>query len=106
MGQADIVRDGRCVHSGFGLNDVVVKSKMSHLVNLKTRIGGAHFATYPADGVAVATPTGSTGYSLSAGGPLIDPRVEAFVFVPICPHTLSARRRSVSSDSPGGTSCS
>jgi NAD+ kinase len=91
MVRADIVREERCIYSGFGLNDVILKTKMPHLLNLKTRIGGAHFATYPADGVVVATPTGSTGYALSAGGPLIAPCVEAFVFVPICPHTLSAR---------------
>jgi len=91
MVQADIVREERCVHSGFGLNDVSLKSKMTHILNMKTRIGGAYFATYPADGVVVATPTGSTGYALSAGGPLIAPSVEAFVIAPICPHTLSAR---------------
>jgi len=91
MVRADIVRDGTTVHSGFGLNDIILKSKMTHLLNMKTRIGGAHFATYPADGVVIATPTGSTGYALSGGGPLIEPCVEAFVIVPICPHTLSAR---------------
>jgi NAD+ kinase len=91
MVRADIMRDEKCVHSGFGLNDVIIKSKMPQLLNLKTHIGGAHFAAYAADGVVVATPTGSTGYALSTGGPLIAPSVEAFVFVPICPHTLSAR---------------
>ena len=91
MVQADIVRADECIHSGYGLNDVILKSKMTHLLSLKTRIGGAYFATYSADGVVVATPTGSTGYALSAGGPLIAPSVEAFVLVPICPHTLSAR---------------
>ena len=91
MVRADILRGNRSVYSGFGLNDVSLKSKTTQLLNLKTRIGGAHFATYPADGVIVSTPTGSTGYALSAGGPLIAPSVEAFVLVPICPHTLSAR---------------
>jgi NAD+ kinase len=91
MVRADILRNDECVHSGFGLNDVILKTKMPHLQNLKTRVAGAHFATYAADGVVVATPTGSTGYALSTGGPLIAPGVEAFVLVPICPHTLSAR---------------
>lgn len=91
MVRADILRNDQRVYSGFGLNDVSLRSKTTHLLNLKTRIGGAHFATYAADGVIVATPTGSTGYALSAGGPLIAPSVEAFVLVPICPHTLSAR---------------
>lgn len=98
MVRADILREEQCIQSGFGLNDVILKTKMAHLVNMKTRIGGAHFATYPADGVIVATPTGSTGYALSAGGPLIAPCVEAFVLVPICPHTLSARPIVVPSD--------
>lgn len=91
MIKATIERNGACFHSGYGLNDVIVKSKMSRLVNLKTRFGNAHFATFPADGIVVATPTGSTGYALSAGGPLIEPNVQALVFVPVCPHTLSAR---------------
>ena len=98
MVRADIIRADKCVHSGFGLNDVSLKSKMTHMLSLKTRIAGAHFATYPADGLVVATPTGSTGYALSAGGPLIAPSVEAFVLVPICPHTLSARPLIVPSD--------
>ncbi len=98
MIRADILREDQCVHSGFGLNDVILKTKMPHLVNLKTSIDGAYFATYPADGIVVATPTGSTGYALSTGGPLISPCVEAFVMVPICPHTLSARPIIVPSD--------
>jgi len=91
MVRADIQRGEQCVYSGFGLNDAMLKTKMTQLLSLKTRIGGAHFATYAADGVVVSTPTGSTGYALSAGGPLIAPCVEAFVLAPICPHTLSAR---------------
>lgn len=91
MIQADIWREGVHVASRFGLNEVMVKSGMSHLVRLKTRLGGAPFATYPADGVVIATPTGSTAYALSAGGPIVTPTLQALLMVPICPHTLNAR---------------
>lgn len=91
MVRAEVWRDRVCVQSGVGLNDVVVKSRMSQLLQLRTHLGGAEFATYPADGIIVATPTGSTAYSLSAGGPLVTPTVHALLLTPICPHTLSAR---------------
>jgi NAD+ kinase len=91
MIRAEVWREGKQVHGGIGLNETVIKSGMSHLLRLNTHIGGAPFATYPADGLIVATPTGSTGYALSAGGPLVTPTIQAFVMVPICPHTLSAR---------------
>lgn len=91
MVRAEVWREGTCAHTGFGLNDVVVKSSSSSLLNLRTFLGGAPFATYPADGIIVATPTGSTGYSLSAGGPIVEPTVQALLITPICPHTLSAR---------------
>lgn len=91
MVRAEVWREGERVHHSVGLNEALVKSSMSHLMRLNTSLGGAPFATYPADGFIVATPTGSTAYALSAGGPLVEPTVEAFVLVPICPHTLSAR---------------
>ncbi|HZO91189.1 MAG TPA: NAD(+)/NADH kinase [Chthonomonadaceae bacterium] len=91
MVRAEVWRGGQRVHSGVGLNEALVKSGMSHLLRLKTSLRGAPFATYPADGLIVSTPTGSTAYSLSAGGPLVEPTVQALVMVPICPHTLSAR---------------
>jgi NAD+ kinase len=61
------------------------------MLSLPTSFGGDLIATYQADGLVVATPTGSTAYALSAGGPLIEPTVRALLVVPICPHTLSAR---------------
>lgn len=88
---AEIVRGGKVVHNAIGLNDAVVRTGLSHMLLLKTHLGGALFATYPADGAIVATPTGSTGYALSAGGPLVAPTLAALILVPICPHTLSAR---------------
>ncbi len=74
-----------------GMNDVVVASNAVRMVHVETRIGEQTFATYAADGVIVASPTGSTGYSLSAGGPLVHPSAPVFIITPICPHTLNAR---------------
>ena len=91
MVRADIYRDSNCVSSQTGLNDALVKSRASQLLHIRTRLAFAEFATYPADGIIVSTPTGSTAYSLSAGGPLVSPTVNALVITPICPHTLSAR---------------
>ncbi len=87
----EIYRKGICLHSGIGLNEVVVKSGKSQLLRLNTSLGGVPFATYYADGLIISTPTGSTGYALSAGGPLIAPSLQALLVAPICPHTLSAR---------------
>jgi len=75
----------------IGMNDVVIASGAVRMVYVDTRIGGQRLATYAADGVIVASPTGSTGYSLSAGGPLVHPAAPVFVIAPICPHTLNAR---------------
>ena len=91
MAQVEVKRDGETVRSEIGLNEIVVKSGLSHLLRLKTHIAGMLFATYLADGLIIATPTGSTAYALSAGGPLVHPDIEAFVIVPNNPHTLSAR---------------
>ena len=67
------------------------KGAFSRLLRLKTSISGEPISDFPADGIIVATPTGSTGYSLSAGGPVIDPEVRVIIVTPICAHTLSAR---------------
>ncbi len=74
-----------------GLNDVVVTGKAARMVYVKISIGPDELATYAADGVIVSTPTGSTGYSLSAGGPLVHPTTRVMIVTPIAPHTLSAR---------------
>lgn len=75
----------------LAVNDIVVASRAVRMVHVRTAIGDDPVATYAADGVIVASPTGSTGYSLSAGGPLVHPAVRALIVTPIAPHTLSAR---------------
>lgn len=76
----------------LALNDVVFKSaQASQLIRLSVSIGGAPVATFDADGLIVATPTGSTAYNLAAGGPVVAPTVQALCLTPICPHSLSAK---------------
>lgn len=75
-----------------GLNDAVLsRGEISRLVRLKTRVNGEALTEFNADGLIVATPTGSTAYSLSAGGPILSPDSGAFVITPICPHVLTNR---------------
>jgi NAD+ kinase len=92
MLEAEIRGEGGCRVRSLALNDVVVaKAGVARVIHLTTWVNGEHLATYPADGVIVATPTGSTAYSLSAGGPIVHPHVDVMVVTPICPHTFTAR---------------
>ena len=78
--------------SAIGINDVVVeKIDSTRLVSLRVVVDGAEFATYRADGLIIATPTGSTAYSFSAGGPVVDPDVDALVLTPVASHSLFDR---------------
>ena len=89
----------RVVREVLALNDVVVtKSGYARLLRIRTDINEDHLATHLADGLIVATPTGSTAYSLSAGGPILYPDLEAIVLTPICAHTLNARAVVLSAD--------
>jgi NAD+ kinase len=82
------------------LNDIVInKGAKARMIQLGLAVNGHEVAAVRADGLIVATPTGSTAYSLSAGGPIIQPKVPAIVLTPICPHTLSFRPTVISSDS-------
>ncbi len=92
MMQAKVVRDGRCVFSATALNDVVVnRGATAGLVELRVEVDGRFLSNQRADGLIIASPTGSTAYALSAGGPLLHPSIPGWVLVPIAPHTLSNR---------------
>jgi NAD+ kinase len=78
--------------SAFGLNDVVVqRASKGGMVDFSTHVAGQYVNTHSGDGLIVATPTGSTAYALSCGGPILEPHIEAVALVPICPHTLTDR---------------
>ncbi len=92
MVRGEVWRRGALVHDAFGLNDIVIsKGAMTRMLHLTTRFGSGPIMDCVADGIIVATPTGSTAYALSAGGPIMDPTLRALLVVPICPHTLAAR---------------
>ncbi|MBM4040901.1 MAG: NAD(+)/NADH kinase [Planctomycetes bacterium] len=87
-----LCRDGQAIAEHTALNDVVLsRGALSRLVAIGLVVDGVRATTYNGDGVIVSTPTGSTAHSLSAGGPVIEPHVDAFVVTPICPHTLTNR---------------
>ncbi len=102
--QGNYTRDSRmlleaCLHTdsgkestAFALNDVVLQRRETgRMVDFSTRIAGQYVNTHSGDGLIIATPTGSTAYALSCGGPIIEPQLNAVAVVPICPHTLTDR---------------
>jgi len=92
MLETHVHRHGETVARGVVLNDVVIsKGTSAHMVELKISIQGQFVTNLRADGLIIGTPTGSTAYSLSAGGPIINPAVQALILTPISPHTLTHR---------------
>lgn len=99
MLEAKVIRDKILLEKFVALNDAVVtKGPFARLIRLKTYSNGSYIDTYPSDGLIISTPTGSTAYSLSAGGPIINPNVELLLLTPICPHTLRSRSIVLSKD--------
>lgn len=97
---ARVLRQGACVFDTLAMNDVVVhRGNASGMVELRVEVDGHFVANQRADGLIVATPTGSTAYSLSAGGPILHPAIAGWVLAPIAPHTLSNRPIVLSSHS-------
>jgi len=89
---ASVIRKGIVTHQGLALNDVVVnRSSLTGMVELTVKVNGSFMYNQRSDGLIIATPTGSTAYSLSSGGPILHPRVEGIVLTPIAPHALSNR---------------
>ncbi|MBE6547554.1 MAG: NAD(+)/NADH kinase [Ruminococcaceae bacterium] len=87
-----IAVDGHVRSSNYALNDAVLSNgSISRIVDLELSEGGVLISSYRSDGIIIATPTGSTAYSMSAGGAVVDPRLSCICVTPICPHSLSAR---------------
>ena len=89
MLDVSVIRDGKQIYTNLGLNDAVIREgPISHVIHLKISSDGRHLADIAGDGVIISTPTGSTAYSLSAGGPVVEPVAQTMVVCPICTHNM------------------
>jgi NAD+ kinase len=90
--KSTVMKDNKIVHERIAVNDVVVsRGSIPRILEVQIQVNGHPLVVFHGDGAIIATPTGSTAYSLSAGGPVLDPIVESIVFTPICPHMFSVR---------------
>ena len=106
MLESEIIRDGEIVHRSYAFNDVVLRIRdVLQIMEFEVNVDGSFVNRQRADGIIISTPSGSTAYSLSNGGPILNPTLDAMVLQPICPHTLSSRSLVVSSSSEGLVAC-
>ena len=97
MIDVELIRNGEVIYTDIGLNDAVIHG-MGDCIKLTARCDGERIMSYSGDGVIVATPTGSTGYSMSAGGPIVEPEAYNFIVSPICAHYIGSRSFVLSSE--------
>jgi len=90
MIDVEVIRDGKTISSDFALNDIVVKGD-NKVIDMTIYGDGQKISSFQGDGAVIATPTGSTAYSMSAGGPIVDPAAKNIIITPICAHVLEAR---------------
>lgn len=99
MLEAVVIKEEKKVETFYCLNDIgITRGTLSRMVKLKTFIDNSYIDTYFGDGLLISTPTGSTAYSLSAGGPIISPGVKVILLTPVCPHSLNSRSLVVSDE--------
>ena len=92
MIKADVIKDGEVLYSDFCVNDCfITNEEKQRMAEIDVSLDSSKFNSYLCDGVLVSTPTGSTAYSLSAGGPVVDPELESILLTPLCPHSLVDR---------------
>ena len=97
--EGEIIRGGKTVYKDLALNDIVLnRSSTSSLIPFDVNVNGEFLNSYSADGMVISTPTGSTGYNLSAGGPVAEPTAEIILATPICAHALNSRSIVFSAD--------